>query len=1385
MSLEITDLGEFVDETYHTYEASSLYGMLIGRNLPFTNIKTEFVEADVVKKGYLLKRGSWRKSWKRRYFILRSDIRELCYYPSAEQLTLIGSIAIDSSTIVWNVSEKDDPMNRNSFVVRWHAPNGSDKPNREVLLKSDDVLTMNEWLYAISSESCRTEEVKQVDWWNELFGKINTLDSKAIRETIRHRNSSLPRSFIPGQSFMAAYRSVPEIDNDNIIAELEDIDIDKSSTYSKSNPVSWNSSYYNSVNNNLDEGMMEREDVRAEQQAETIIRVTEISSERKGVIQTQSSFFNDQESDSDDENTNKIQKKMDRKTMQQILRQHSGNDIQVDSTTDKNKCGQNDGKLNESINTVDIIGGEPDNEEEFVFQSYEDEDLSLHDDTAFPTPPLLVHAKSDISTDDNPDSDREAKKKYKKSAEERYISGLSGSRSSSRKKKKEKKEKPAGPPPFEHPTASRHELGGGLCGISLCFELNYLLEGHEKLFAVVLVANIALGNSISNGNVTNNFDGSEWTKVCRTEAYKVDYTPESVSQLVPRVTTQFSILQEPLVSEECTHVMIILYKSRSRKAANEEGEGNLALQTPLCRSIIRKEFLLIASQSQRIVKQEMKILEEPSIITPDHIPKAMIGLIILSSTSLSLRRDSLTTNLKIRPYGEVMYNFHSRNEQLLCLEQIYVSRYSVIVASSFLQLILQERTVILERTKKKVKKELATAIDALKKIPSKTALQELDDMLTGGNGMEWGGGSNTIDTVSRAEALQKTKSTLKEIEENMLENYKDCYEHCTRIMIGHSIQGSVIQDDVGGSFLRRSVWKKSPVWQFCSTNLNLNILSWHKFNNSDFHEKDPNSPQTPSNEDVNTIFNVTFGCPCAHYLGLGDGGLRRMMQGLGTSDQIRLKWMMILQSTGGIALDDLVAAVRTSHFEAERLFDSTVDTFNPEGLTNLFNKASKLAMRLDCCCSQTLGFTITLIRTVLLLASQGVTEQKEVLENSLAQSNFLVTIESLLSTQGHEMGMIEDMDAAVLWLSTVTIRLVDSIRKVDSKHDSDTYYQSENNKEKLKRRRKIPSCQVVNNKGINITAGVCDDICIFRDENTKRIIVDMVINSAEIVAVQNALNTINNWGIGVNFDRSKSASRDSSHGDLNSDRGVLRAYSEGIIVNGTSGNTVPSNNTGKISSSKVYAEFGLTGVVFNQGVNEMQTLANMSGGETIRQVEINQSSFRRLLEFVNQKRGVLNTIIQLKSNQKNPPIYHLPLQNETTELDLWSDKLARLDRSISILEKTLQNSFHNPTEKNVGVILKSSTLCRLLGGSIGILCKSGKDRTSMGVTLEQTRILSDTINHLHGIDTCKLMRKYGVRRMNVYANTGQSCYAFNNFQQQLLPKCYRPPGGTYTGNVAT
>ena len=79
----------------------------------------------------------------------------------------------------------------------------------------------------------------------------------------------------------------------------------------------------------------------------------------------------------------------------------------------------------------------------------------------------------------------------------------------------------------------------------------------------------------------------------------------------------------------------------------------------------------------------------------------------------------------------------------------------------------------------------------------------------------------------------------------------------------------------------------------------------------------------------------------------------------------------------------------------------------------------------------------------------------------------------------------------------------------------------------------------------------------------------------------------------------------------------------------------------------------------------------------------------------------------------------------------------------------------------------------------------GKDRTSMGVTLEQAKMLAESTGVIEGKEACLAMRKHGVRRMNVYANTGQAMYAFNKFQHQLLPVCYRPPTGTFTGKVAT
>ena len=73
----------------------------------------------------------------------------------------------------------------------------------------------------------------------------------------------------------------------------------------------------------------------------------------------------------------------------------------------------------------------------------------------------------------------------------------------------------------------------------------------------------------------------------------------------------------------------------------------------------------------------------------------------------------------------------------------------------------------------------------------------------------------------------------------------------------------------------------------------------------------------------------------------------------------------------------------------------------------------------------------------------------------------------------------------------------------------------------------------------------------------------------------------------------------------------------------------------------------------------------------------------------------------------------------------------------------------------------------------------------MGTTLEHGCALVDNCGITNGIQAVRLMRKYGGRRMNVFANTGQPMFAFNKFQHKMLPVCYQPPEGTISGKVAT
>ena len=192
----------------------------------------------------------------------------------------------------------------------------------------------------------------------------------------------------------------------------------------------------------------------------------------------------------------------------------------------------------------------------------------------------------------------------------------------------------------------------------------------------------------------------------------------------------------------------------------------------------------------------------------------------------------------------------------------------------------------------------------------------------------------------------------------------------------------------------------------------------------------------------------------------------------------------------------------------------------------------------------------------------------------------------------------------------------------------------------------------------------------------------------------------------------------------------------------------------------------------------MQSFANMSrSSDVLRQVEINAENFNALKLHLTQYRSVMKFFVDKVAPMAPVSDATLGRRRQSTVIS------TKVDRLLVDAREAIDRAASSPYEKNVNVLFTTAKMAREMGGIVCILCKSGKDRTSMGVTLEQARWIAEDAGVVDGFEACQLMRKHGVRRMNVYANTGQSMYAFNSFQASLLPKCFRPPHGTNSGSV--
>ncbi|KAG1711554.1 hypothetical protein DVH05_008804 [Phytophthora capsici] len=193
----------------------------------------------------------------------------------------------------------------------------------------------------------------------------------------------------------------------------------------------------------------------------------------------------------------------------------------------------------------------------------------------------------------------------------------------------------------------------------------------------------------------------------------------------------------------------------------------------------------------------------------------------------------------------------------------------------------------------------------------------------------------------------------------------------------------------------------------------------------------------------------------------------------------------------------------------------------------------------------------------------------------------------------------------------------------------------------------------------------------------------------------------------------------------------------------------------------------VTPVIFTQGINEMQTLANnASTKKTTLQDIINRKNFFVLSRYIDKYKQL--------ATQK-PDAVPTPMTTIAPLLESLEERIATASKRQVV------------KSKHPKIVQESSHLCRLLGAGRVTSCKSAKDRTSMSVTLEQVRLLSENhgLPEEFAVRTVSTMRSNGVRLENALKNTGKRQYAFNALQRSLLPDEYKCPEGTYgRGNVS-
>ena len=204
----------------------------------------------------------------------------------------------------------------------------------------------------------------------------------------------------------------------------------------------------------------------------------------------------------------------------------------------------------------------------------------------------------------------------------------------------------------------------------------------------------------------------------------------------------------------------------------------------------------------------------------------------------------------------------------------------------------------------------------------------------------------------------------------------------------------------------------------------------------------------------------------------------------------------------------------------------------------------------------------------------------------------------------------------------------------------------------------------------------------------------------------------------------------------------------------------------------------------SQGIDMNQTLAASfsldSNSASQLQLQINLRSFRQLNTYCNKMLPLNISAVQSQSGR------FAPGSATTSSADPAMTSLSTRRKSTGAMDvhpllRTLSDTIQNAdaSAKNVDMLLEVERACLLLSGCRVTFCKSGKDRTGMAVTLEQSRQLGERFRLGDSTDRllrdANLFRVHGTRLGVAFKNIGKKVFSFNRLQVSFLPTLYRPP----------